>query len=930
MNYKALSVCISISILLALLVVPGVDARGISDFHTAVSGVGGNPADNPAIIDPLCIGDTEVARLVLDEEIIIAYNEFNQLRTIDLDRETDSLRELSSIDFQYDDEDSIAVGDVNGDGQEELIWGNDQTGWIHVLTLDYDGLASFNAPFAGHDSVMVADIDWDGREEIIHADVSEDNLVVYRVETFHYDPTQADVTEAARLSYPLRDGDGLAVGDVDGDGFAEIVWIQIGGLEANIINLSTMEGWIPLMVSFSDSDKLAVGDVNGDGTEELIIADVSADRIEVISKELLGVARFDSPFPIGSEDILASGDINRDGLDEIVVGDAGGEQSHGTVYVLDEHGESLYVFNALLRHGDAIALGDAGGDSFQVGAPRRSTAILRNQVMSVVNAPPKHRTDDPEHPGFERGYFYASYVNEQEETTIYSITAISDWTWSSEFKTRWEFEAPALNLATDFSVKHKTGASMQRSGLTEESLTTKCSTTADTEDAVIAVTTVFDVYEYPVIGPPDMLEDLEQPQAIMIWLPQGAPSRGHLDYESPIHNLGDLNSYPYDTSQLINFNVQNVLLDAYFWVSDDEDSEVLTKATLESDEEKRSSFRKTSLEAGTEVSIGLEQLGPEATFSYNFGHDYGSQKINTHKLTISEETSLGLYYEGGVGEDNQEEQEYGVRALWYYDSELGHLVLDYTVHELSEYYRQWPLGLKSTNVIHQLVESPVITGLQPIGSELTEFSHYQTASREIGAPIAIADDVLALAEAKVRVPIHIINSTDIGNLDISVNYDPQVLRPTEVTKGDLSKDSLLEFNVTGDQVNVAVIDTEGISGTGPVAFVDFEVVGDTGDSSVVDINVTGNEIQTLKEVDLGLRNGLVSVTEEVGIKGDCNGDEEIGSVDALMALKMSVGQLGIKLNADMNYDGEITSLDAAEIMRTALQGAAIDHILETQ
>ncbi len=59
------------------------------------------------------------------------------------------------------------------------------------------------------------------------------------------------------------------------------------------------------------------------------------------------------------------------------------------------------------------------------------------------------------------------------------------------------------------------------------------------------------------------------------------------------------------------------------------------------------------------------------------------------------------------------------------------------------------------------------------------------------------------------------------------------------------------------------------------------------------------------------------VTEEEANKGDVNGDGEITSVDALMALQMSVGKLEVSLVADMNDDGKVKPDDALKILKLA-------------
>jgi hypothetical protein len=49
-------------------------------------------------------------------------------------------------------------------------------------------------------------------------------------------------------------------------------------------------------------------------------------------------------------------------------------------------------------------------------------------------------------------------------------------------------------------------------------------------------------------------------------------------------------------------------------------------------------------------------------------------------------------------------------------------------------------------------------------------------------------------------------------------------------------------------------------------------------------------------------------------EGDCNGDGKLSSADALMALKMAVGEREPSRSCDVDGDGRVTSSDAAEIL----------------
>lgn len=74
---------------------------------------------------------------------------------------------------------------------------------------------------------------------------------------------------------------------------------------------------------------------------------------------------------------------------------------------------------------------------------------------------------------------------------------------------------------------------------------------------------------------------------------------------------------------------------------------------------------------------------------------------------------------------------------------------------------------------------------------------------------------------------------------------------------------------------------------------------------------------------------LIFATSATEIKGDVSGDGKITSVDALIALKMSVGKIEAREVADMNNDGKVTSFDAFRILQLAVgaEKSEIDDVI---
>lgn len=73
---------------------------------------------------------------------------------------------------------------------------------------------------------------------------------------------------------------------------------------------------------------------------------------------------------------------------------------------------------------------------------------------------------------------------------------------------------------------------------------------------------------------------------------------------------------------------------------------------------------------------------------------------------------------------------------------------------------------------------------------------------------------------------------------------------------------------------------------------------------------------------------FITAAAAESVKGDVNRDGKVTSVDALMALQMSVGKIEKSAIADLNGDGRVTSFDAFKILRIAVgvETATLDEI----
>lgn len=251
---------------------------------------------------------------------------------------------LTSFDGGFTGADRLAVGDVTGDGEDEVLIAGDGTGTVDIF--DQGGLRpvpSFDGDYSIADGFAVGNVTGDARDEILVAgDVSG------RVDVF-----DASGTKLNSFYGDFTTSDGFAAGDVTAGGFDEIL---IAGDATGTIDVFSAAG--TKLTSFdgdyTNGDGFAVGNVTGGGKEEILVAGDAGGRVDVFDAGGTKLTSFDGNF--SALDALASGDVSGDGLDEIVIaGDV-----TGSVDVFDAAGTKLASFGGNYTSGDGFAVGRHG------------------------------------------------------------------------------------------------------------------------------------------------------------------------------------------------------------------------------------------------------------------------------------------------------------------------------------------------------------------------------------------------------------------------------------------------------------------------------------------------------------------------------------------------------------------------------------------
>jgi hypothetical protein len=165
----------------------------------------------------------------------------------------------------------------------------------------------------------------------------------------------------------------VAVGDVNGDGFADIITAPGAGAGPLVRvwsgnDYNEVEGRFVYRTSFTGGVYVAVGDLDGDGFDEIVTAPGAggAPLVKVFDGEtgrlVSSFMAFSSSFTGGVR--VAVGDVNGDGIPDIIVGAGagGGPQIHvydGT----DRHLLfSFLAYRSSFNGGVFVAAGDVNGD----------------------------------------------------------------------------------------------------------------------------------------------------------------------------------------------------------------------------------------------------------------------------------------------------------------------------------------------------------------------------------------------------------------------------------------------------------------------------------------------------------------------------------------------------------------------------------------
>ena len=267
---------------------------------------------------------------------------------------------------------SVAIADLDADGDADLAVANGGSypsweGSVSVLLNHGDGTFAGPVTYAAshwRDSVAIEDLDGDGDADLVVANREVDNISVLL--------NHGDGTFAAEVTYDVEDGPAsVAIADLDGDGDADLAVANAGSYhphdysEEISILLNHGDGTFAAQVTYRVYPapvSVAIADLDGDGDADLAVANVETATVSVLLNNGDGTFAPHLAYHAGRDPCsVAIEDLDGDGDLDLAVVNAGANN----ILVLLNYGDGTFAAQLGYDAGywpQSIAVADLDGD----------------------------------------------------------------------------------------------------------------------------------------------------------------------------------------------------------------------------------------------------------------------------------------------------------------------------------------------------------------------------------------------------------------------------------------------------------------------------------------------------------------------------------------------------------------------------------------
>ncbi|MDD1654228.1 MAG: FG-GAP-like repeat-containing protein [Methanomicrobiales archaeon] len=239
------------------------------------------------------------------DQILIKRHDSNRLKILKYDDTREVRNLLTDMDIKRGDR--IAVGDLDHDGIDEVIFGDTDDN-IQIYSSRLDLIREFDRTFSDYDGLAVGNLSNTGGPGIIRTNQRTEEVTIMDA----YGSTISNFHSPDNI----QEGDAVAAGNLDGRGRDEIVLASRND-HVYLLNWDGTEYGDPIDVRFDYRDGLGVGDFNGDGRAEIVIVNDYKNRLRVFNGEGTLIKEFYHEYGHGGS--TSAGDVNGDGRDELVI-----------------------------------------------------------------------------------------------------------------------------------------------------------------------------------------------------------------------------------------------------------------------------------------------------------------------------------------------------------------------------------------------------------------------------------------------------------------------------------------------------------------------------------------------------------------------------------------------------------------------------------